>query len=59
MKLEIRHVGDTIIEMTVMNEGGAITEDITDSKGKVDEALIESLREIANALELQNENIKK
>ena len=59
MKLEIRHIGSTIIEMTVRVDGGEYTEDVTDSKGKVDEALIESLREIANALELQNENIKK
>ena len=59
MKLEIRHVGDTIIEMTVKTNELEYTEDVTDNNGKVDEDLIDSLREILEALEIQNENIKK
>ena len=59
MKLEIRHVGDTIIEMTVKTNELEYTEDVTDNNGKVDEDLIDSLREILEALEIKNENIKK
>jgi len=62
MKLEIRHVGrvgnaSQFIEMTVKTDELEYTEDITDSKGKVDENLIDSLREILEALQLQNERL--
>jgi len=61
MNLSLKHYGSTngspskIIEMTVDYYGNKIVADITDLKGRVDEALIIRLRDIADDLEQQNE----
>ena len=60
MKLELRHIGSTngrpanIIELTIMDRNDMTTLEVTDMNSKVDESLIENLREVANALEVQN-----
>ena len=65
MKFTTRHIGgyngssSKIIELTVEGWGSAITEDITNSKGYVDEELISQLRNIADELEEQNQKLSE
>jgi hypothetical protein len=65
MDLSTKHYGlygdnpSTIIELTVSVIGIVITEDVTDLHGRVDEALINTLRNIADELEEQNIKIKE
>jgi len=57
MEITLRHIGSTIIEMTVEDMGCTITTDVTDLYGLVDENLIQNLRNIANELEEHNEKL--
>ena len=63
MELTLKHYGRTnngaskIIEMTANYYGNKIVVDITNLKGRVDENLIMTLREIADELEEQNKLI--
>ncbi len=63
MELYTRQIGGygdypaKIIELTVINQGTTTTEGVTDLKGRVDENLIQSLREIADELEEHNANL--
>jgi hypothetical protein len=62
MNIESRHIGlgkSTSILLTVNDWSGnsSITEDVTDLRGHVDEEFIMALRNIADELEEQNNNI--
>lgn len=65
MELTIRHIGSyggrqaKIIELTISDSGSTITTDVTGLNNKVDESLINSLREIADQLEEQNILVEK
>jgi len=58
MKISVRHVGKTIIEMTVEDVSAIITVDVADMKGIVPKDLIYDLREIADELELHNDQLR-
>lgn len=64
MKFTTRYIGSyggnpaKIIELSVHGWNTTMTEDITDLKGNVDEVFIQSLRNLADELEEQNEKIK-
>ena len=55
MKITLRHIGITIIEMTIENSSTTITEEISNLKGNVPEEIIDNLRDIADQIELHNE----
>ena len=63
MNLSIRRIGGSsrtpakIIEMIVSTGGASIETDITNLKGRVDDDLIQSLRQIADELQEQNDLI--
>lgn len=63
MDFKTKHIGSysgnpaKIIELTVEGCNSAITEDVTDLKGNVDEDFIMALRNLAD--ELEEHNIKK
>lgn len=57
MEISTRRVSKNILELTVNSYGTNITVDVTDLNGRVDENLIQNLREIAFELEEQNERI--
>jgi len=63
MNLSIRRIGGSsrtpakIIEMIVSTGGSSIETDITNLKGRVDDDLIQSLRQIADELQEQNDLI--
>ena len=57
MDFKTKHIGSSIIELTVEGWNSTITEDITDLKGNVDDDLIMSLRNLAD--ELEEYNLKK
>ena len=60
MKLELRYIGTTLLELTIESGSTTFTEDVTEWKsGKVDFLLIENLRDIADQLEEFNLNIDK
>jgi len=59
MEITLRHIGTNkqaagIIELIVDDGGTTLISDVTDLNSKVDENLIESLRDIVNDLEEQN-----
>ena len=59
MDIKIRHINrHSIIELIIITDNTTIIETITNLKGKVDENLIESLKNIVNELEEHNEIIK-
>ena len=63
MEIKSRHIGggrtvSNIIELIVTDGGSTIIADVVDLKGKVDEQLIQDLRDIADELEEQNKNIE-
>jgi len=59
MDIKIRHINrPSIIELIIITDNTTIIETITNLKGKVDENLIESLKNIVNELEEHNEIIK-
>lgn len=58
MEIKLRHIADTIIEITVENFGASITSDVTNLQGLVSKELINNLREVAEELELHNEQIE-
>jgi len=55
MDISIRHVGSSIVEMTIEYGSATIVADVTDMQGIADEQLIENLRSIADELEQHNE----
>ena len=59
MVISTRHIGETIIELTVTDLSGnnTITEDVCNLNGKIDEDFIMALREIADELEDKNNKI--
>lgn len=65
MNISIRRIGGSsyasakIIEMNIESNGTKIVEDITNLHGYVGETLIESLREIADELEEQNNRLNQ
>lgn len=64
MEFELKHYGrsgyspSSFIEMIITAEGTTITEDVTDRNSAVDESFIQSLRDIADELEEQNQLIE-
>jgi hypothetical protein len=59
MDIKIRHINrSSIVELIIITNNTTIIETITNLKGKVDENLIESLKNIVNELEEHNEMIK-
>ena len=59
MNIEIRRIGNLLMEVTVKSLGATLVEDVTDLHGYVDEEFIESLRDVADELELSNEQLTK
>ena len=65
MNLEIKHYGrsgynpSNIIELIIKSNNTIIVEDVTDRNSKVDENLINTLRDIADELEEQNKLIDR
>ena len=62
MDIKIRHIGyfkgaSSIIELIINNNGAEIIADVTNLSSQVDENLIQSLREIADELEEQNNKL--
>ena len=59
MLISTRHIGETIIELTISDWSGnsTITEDVCNVNGKIDEDFIMTLREIADELEEQNNKL--
>lgn len=60
MEISTRRIGRrkngtySCIEVTIKSSGSTIEEDVVDLNGKVDEDLIESLRDLVEELEEQN-----
>lgn len=65
MEITLKHFGrsgynpSSIIELTISHQNTTLTVGVTNRKGKVDEQLIDNLREVVNELEEQNELINK
>ena len=59
MEIKIRNIGNLIVEMTIEDWGAKITTDITTLNGVVPIELINNLKEVAEELELHNEQIKE
>lgn len=64
MEITLKHYGNSrtrpsiAIQITVTTNGSSITEDVTDLKGNVSVEFIHSLRQIADELEEQNNEVK-
>lgn len=65
MEIKTRHLGSyggrpaSSIEVTISINNSAITEDVTNLNGEVDESLIQSLKDLVWELEEQNEKLKQ
>lgn len=59
MEIKIRSIGNLIVEMTIEDCGTTITTDVTTLNGVVPIELIDNLKEVAEELELHNEQIKE
>ena len=65
MELSIKHIGAsrsrpaTLIYLQCTSNQNVLTEDVTYVDGSVDVDLIQSLRDIADELELQNKLVKE
>jgi hypothetical protein len=57
MNFTIRHIGNSIIELTIEGLNTTIQEDITDNNGIVDKNMIEQLKEVINELEDHNREV--
>ena len=57
MEISSRHIGPTIIELSIEACGVTLTEDITDLNGKVDPQFIEDLRYLVDELKEHNDGI--
>ena len=59
MQLYLNHIGETIIELTAETQNGGLTSDVCNLDGIADPELIETLREIVEALTDHNEKRNK
>ena len=58
MKITSRFIGSTIIEVTVTTTETSLTVDVTDLNGFVEQDFIDSLKELAEELEIHNKKLK-
>ena len=59
MQIKIRIIGNLIVEMTIEDCGATIATDVATLNGVVPIELIDNLKEVAEELELHNEQIKE
>ena len=58
MKITSRHIGNIMIEVTVSTQETSLTVDVCNLSGFVNLELIDNLKELAEELELHNEQLK-
>lgn len=58
MKLEVRFIGRTIVELNINSSGSFLEEDIADLHGLVDLEFISDLKQIVDELESHNNEIE-
>jgi hypothetical protein len=58
MEITSRFIGSTIIEVTVTTNETSITVCVSDLNGFVEQEFIDSLKELAQGLELHNKELK-
>jgi len=58
MKLTTKYIGKTIVEVTIATPECSLMVDVCDLNGLADPEFISSLKEVADELELHNEQLK-
>ena len=59
MEITARYIGKTIVEVSVSTSETSLTVDVCDLNGLVDPEFINDLKELAEELELHNEQLKE
>lgn len=59
MEIELRNIGSTIVEISIVSNAWTIAEEITDMSGRIDQKLIDSLETIIEEMKTHNKEINR